>query len=137
MAQKLTRQQLDALHHYQTDGANSITDVLNADNILIQSGWGQVAAGAVNQVAGTITFPEAFDSAPFCLMVMPIGYRTNAASTPNNFATDFGGYVVGKATSASEASINFVGRNSDTTLGGTNIFLGFYWIAIGIKANNS
>ena len=120
---------------FQSSRQDSTTNTYQPNSV-IQSGWTQIQWGtAVTRIAGTVTFPVAFTSAPIVNCTF-LGFKTSGGSATS--ITQF--TATTDDTNSSPRALNITGTSFTPELEfvtgnfGTAYFAGVSWIAIGTIA---
>lgn len=109
---------------------NDSTNLSSLTGIKIQSGWGQFLGNGTNSQNVTITFPTAFTTSPYCIIVKLVGYRTSGTLTTLKDVNNGIGYQFDVSTPAitnSNCTANF---STSASFGAA--YHAYSWIAIGI-----
>lgn len=127
----------DGFHRINGFRSKAISTSTTNSNVMIQSGWDFIQGNGSAPISKAITFPTAYTSTPFMVIINSIGEKTSSDPTAlSDFSTVVGGdasvfssQANGWATTGFTAYISAV---SGQSLSATNRY-GFTWIAFGVK----
>lgn len=109
---------------------NDTTNLTSLTGLKIQSGWGQFLGNGTGSQNVNVTFPSAFTTAPYCVIVRLNGYKTSGTLTSLKDITNGLIYTIDVSTSAVSDSGFTAAMSASGAFGAA--YHAYSWIAIGI-----